>query len=137
MITGWFEKDGKLIYMRSLWEINYAHYLNFLVKHKNIIKWEYEPDVFWFHGIKRGTNNYKPDFKIYNNDGTIEYHEVKGYMDAKSRTKIRRMAMHHPKVRLIVVDEEGYKAITKVRAMIPNWGKYIKDNPNVLRKDTD
>ncbi len=53
--------------MRSTWEMNYAHYLDWLKKKKEIKKWEYEPDTFWFKNIRRGTCSYLPDFKIYQN----------------------------------------------------------------------
>ena len=66
-----------------------------------------------FEAIKFGTRSYRPDFKIYNNNGTIEYHEVKGYMDAKSKTKIKRMAKYYPKIKLIIIDGPVYNDIKK------------------------
>ena len=54
-----------------------------------------------------------PDFKIYQNDGTVVYHEVKGYMDSKSATKIKRMAKYYPNIKLIVIQKEEYKSIMK------------------------
>lgn len=113
---GWWESNldkGKKYYMRSTWEMNYAHYLDWLKKKKEIKKWEYEPDTFWFNNIRRGTCSYLPDFKIYQNDGTVVYHEVKGYMDSKSATKIKRMAKYYPNIKLIVIQKEEYKSIMK------------------------
>lgn len=107
--SGWHEIGGKKIYLRSQWEVEYAHYLEFLKKGKQIIGWEYEPDVFWFEKIRRGVRSYTPDFKITNNDGTIEYHEVKGWMDDRSKTKIKRMAKYHPEVRLLVIARKELK----------------------------
>ena len=52
-------------YFRSSWEANYARYLNFLIKHNQLYKWEYEADTFVFEAIKRGTRSYIPDFKIW------------------------------------------------------------------------
>ena len=56
-----------------------------------ILKWEYEPETFWFEKIKRGVRTYTPDFKVTEKDGSIIFHEVKGYMDARSKTKLKRM----------------------------------------------
>jgi hypothetical protein len=110
------------LYVRSSWEANYARYLNWLVEQKQIIKWEYEPDVFEFTNIKRGCRSYLPDFKIYNLDGTIEYHEVKGWMDQKSKTKLSRMAKYYKEIKLLVIGKEEYYAIRNdVKPFIPNW----------------
>ena len=102
---GWFVVGGKKIYARSDWERKYAFYLECSRGVQSIIDWEHEPETFWFEGIKRGTNNYKPDFKITFKDGTIEYHEVKGFYDNKSLTKIKRMKKYHPEIKLIMVDK--------------------------------
>lgn len=105
---GYFDINGKNIFLRSKWEANYALYLDFLISQKQISKWEYEADCFLFEKIKLGTKSYRPDFKIYNNNGTIEYHEIKGWMDSKSKTKINRMRIYYPKIKLIVIDSKAY-----------------------------
>lgn len=110
---GYYDINGKTIFFRSLWEVNYALYLDFLVKQKQILSWEYEKDVFIFHKIQSGTRSYRPDFKIKNNDGTEEYHEIKGWMDPKSVTKLKRMAKYYPEVKLIVIDSQSYREIKK------------------------
>lgn len=110
---GYYDIDGQKIYFRSKWEANYALYLNFLIKQKQIKKWEYEKDTFWFENIKRGIRSYTPDFKVFNNDLSFEYHEVKGWMDPKSKTKIKRMAKYYPKTKLLVIDSKSYCAIVK------------------------
>jgi len=115
-------KDINNMFFRSSWEANYARYLNFLVKQKQIKKWEYEADVFWFNEIKRGTRTYTPDFKITTLENLIEYHEVKGWMDPKSKTKLKRMAKYYPKIKLILIGAKEYVALKKeVSRLIPNW----------------
>ena len=94
---GYYNINGKEIFLRSKWEANYALYLDFLIKQKQIKKWEYEAETFMFEEIKLGVRSYTPDFKIINNDNSQEYHEVKGWMDPKSKTKIKRMAKYYPK----------------------------------------
>lgn len=110
---GWEEINGHKYFFRSSWEKIYAEYLQFLKDRKEIVEWLYEPQVFWFEKIKRGVRSYKPDFKVINNNGTEEFHEVKGYMDNKSKTKIKRMAIYYPKVKLIVIDKYAFKEIQK------------------------
>lgn len=113
-------------FFRSAWEANYARYLNLLIKAREITRWEFEPDTFEFDGIKRGTRFYTPDFKVFNNNGTFEYHEIKGYMDARSATKLKRMKKYHPKIKLILIDKVGYAAIAKIASkLVSGWeGNY-------------
>lgn len=109
-------------YFRSRWEANYARYLNFLIRCKQIKKWEYEIDTFFFENIKRGINSYTPDFKIYNTNGTIEYHEIKGYLNNQSKTKLNRMAKYYPDKKIIVIGHKEYKALyNKLKKIIPHW----------------
>ena len=118
---GWWESGDKRCFMRSRWEMNYACYLDFLVKYKQIKDWEYESHTFWFDKIKRGVRSYTPDFLIYNNDGTIEYHEVKGFMDAKSKTKLNRMRIYYPKIKMVIIDSKRYKEIKKQSGLFKGW----------------
>ena len=110
------------MYFRSAWEANYARYLAWLVEMKQIRGWKYEADTFRFGKITRGTITYTPDFRVENMDGSVEYHEVKGWMDAKSKTRLRRMKKYHPGVGLRVIGQVEYKTIAKqVSAFVPCW----------------
>jgi hypothetical protein len=110
-------------WFRSSWEANYARYLNMLIKMGAVESWAYEPETFWFDGIRRGAASYKPDFRVkYRNDPTPEYVELKGWVVAKDRTKWRRLAMYHPHIKLVVIKEKEYRAIAhKWASAIPNW----------------
>lgn len=124
MKTGSMGKREDLggLYVRSSWEANYARYLNWLVEQKQILKWEYEPDTFVFETIKRGTRSYLPDFKVTNLDNTIEYHEIKGWMDQKSKTKLARMAKYYKDIKLVLIEKDDYYAIRNtIKPFIPNW----------------
>ena len=113
---------GQEVYFSSTWEANYARYLQFLKEQGKIKAWEHEPETFWFNGIHRGTVTYLPDFRVINMDGSIEYHEVKGWMDAKSKTKINRMRIYHPTIKLIIIDAKRYKGIANtVKFIIDEW----------------
>jgi len=110
---GDYENSKGTMYFRSRWEANYALYLDFLIKLGEIEKWDYEVDVFVFEQIQFGTRSYRPDFKVFTKDGNFEYHEVKGYMDSKSKTKLKRMAKYHPDVKIILIDAKYYNDIKK------------------------
>lgn len=108
-------------YFRSSWEANYARYLNWLVKQGCLQKWEYEPDEFEFVNIKRGNRYYKPDFKVFNNDNTFEYHEVKGYYDAASLTKLKRFKKFYPDLQLKMIDVNWFKRNKHLKRIINFW----------------
>lgn len=110
------------MYFRSSWEANWARYLNWLKSIGQIERWEFETETFEFKAIKRGSRFYLPDFKVFNKDGSVEFHEVKGYMDQKSMTKLKRMAKYFPDVKVIVIDKKQYNSVrSKVSSIIPFW----------------
>jgi hypothetical protein len=110
-------------YFRSSWEANYARYLNLLIKLGAVERWEYEPETFWFKGVLRGTNSYRPDFRVkYKNDPTWEYIEIKGWVRPKDKTKWKRMKKYHPHIKLVVVGAKEYYSIQKKSSSsIPKW----------------
>lgn len=127
--AGWREIGGKRNFYRSRWEANYARYLEWLKSLGQIKDWAHEPEVFWFEAIKRGVRSYKPDFRVWENDGSSALHEVKGWMDDRSRTCLRRMAKYYPAEKLIVIDGRQYRAIRlKVMSLIPDWEDSARDN---------
>jgi hypothetical protein len=73
--------------VRSNWEANVARILK-----AYSIKFEFEPKIFSFP-IKRGTKAYIPDFYLTK---TEEWFEVKGYLDDKSKLKIKRFKKYYP-----------------------------------------
>jgi hypothetical protein len=118
----WAEIGGKRNFYRSRWEYRYALYLELMKQNKYIIDWFHEPHTFYFEGIKRGTNNYKPDFKVIFPSGKEEWYEIKGYMDAKSATKIKRMAKYHPQIILNVVDKKWFNENgRKLKGILKGW----------------
>lgn len=81
-----FRKDIGLN-VRSSWEANFVRVLNIYK-----IDFDFEPTVFAFP-IKRGTKAYTPDFFLGNNSDWIE---VKGYLDDKSKIKLKRFKRYYP-----------------------------------------
>ena len=117
-------KDLNNLFVRSSWEANYARYLNLLKQQGHIKGWEYEAERFMFEKVKRGTRSYCPDFQVTNNDDTIEYHEVKGWMTATAKTALRRMKKYYPEVKLILIDSKRYKVLnSQLKNILPHWEK--------------
>lgn len=120
--AGWREINGKKIYFRSLWEYRYGLYLEFLRSNGAILGWAHEPKTFWFEEIKRGCRSYLPDFQVIEKDGSTTWHEVKGYYDPKSLTKIKRFRKYYPKETLILIDSKWFsKNNSKLKGLIPGW----------------
>lgn len=120
--SGWRTIGDKPKYYRSRWEANFACYLEWLKSIGEIKSWEHEPETFWFKGIKRGVISYLPDFRVTEKNGDIIYYEVKGYMDSRSRTKIKRMAKYYPEIKLAVIERRQYMEIqNKVGRLIKGW----------------
>jgi len=110
---GWRNIGGIDKYYRSRWEANYGRFLEYLKQQELIKSWAHEPKTFWFEGVKRGTVSYLPDFWVEEMDGNDSFHEVKGWMDNKSKTKIKRMAKYYPNVKLIVISSKEYNDLEK------------------------
>jgi hypothetical protein len=110
--------NGREMYFRSKWEANVALYLDFLKKQGNIKDWKFENKWFVFDKIRHGTTRYLPDFEVTNNDGSVEYWEVKGYMDSRSKTKLKRMKKYYPEVKLVLIDGEAMKALGKWKKLL-------------------
>lgn len=108
--------DLNNIYFRSAWEANIARYYNYLG-----VKWEYEPKTFIFKNITRGSVSYTPDFYLPEEDKWIE---VKGWMDGKSKTKLKRFKNQYPEEysKLVLIQEKEYNEIKKkLSCFIKNW----------------
>lgn len=114
-------KDLGNIYFRSRWEANMARFFKDLVKNGTLKSWEFEPDTFWFEKIRRGCRSYTPDFKITWPDGRTEYWEIKGWMDPKSKTKLKRMKKYYPDVKIVLCDAKAYRHLSKSCEDLPHW----------------
>lgn len=103
--------------LRSTWEANFARVANAYE-----IEFEFEPKIFTFP-IKRGTKGYTPDFYFNKTD---EWVEIKGYLDDKSKIKLKRFKRYYPdefsKMTLI---------ISKYSSAAKNFAKLI-EVPNIL-----
>lgn len=121
-LAGWREIGGKNRYFRSKWEFNFSAYLQWQKENGHILNWEHEPKTFWFLGIRRGVVSYKPDFRVDNVDGSHYWVEVKGYMDSKSATKIKRFNKYHPEEELRIIDARWFKKNNeKMKIIVKGW----------------
>lgn len=122
-------------FFRSSAEANYARFLKF-----SKVEYQYEPKPFVFHGETRGSISYTPDFYLPEKD---QYVEFKGWLDGKSKTKLKRMKKHYPEVfaKMIIVKQSlrdndfgellkigfeinqiaDFKHIEKFSTLIPGW----------------
>lgn len=138
------------IKFRSKAEANYAAYLEWLKTGGHIVDWKYEPVEMWFtpnpppirkgrkratvwsnpahlglSGISKGRVTYVPDFFVDERAcGAMAsyYVEVKGYMDARSKTTLARARRYFPGVRIDVVDSRQMATLNRaVGGIVPGW----------------
>lgn len=126
---GWFIKGDKVYLMRSSWELNYARYLDHLELKGKIKTWDYEVDSFTFPEFHIGQTKYLPDFKVLGINNEVTYHEVKGWMDNKSKIKLSSMKKYYPKIKIKLIDETRYKKIEKQKDKIKGWNEYLTEKP--------
>lgn len=100
--AGWAVVGEQRLYFRSQRERRHAEMLELQRRAGTIASWEHEPHRFWFDGVRAGVTSYLPDFRVVYPDGRVEYHEVKGWMDPRSITALRRMQRYHPDVRIVL-----------------------------------
>ena len=111
-------------FFRSSWEANYARYLNWLKANTgDVTGWDFEQETFEFRKIKRGVRFYTPDFRVYLQDGSVEYHEVKGWQHPQGQTALKRMAKYYPAIKIVIIDAEWFRAVKRqgLPSMIAGW----------------
>lgn len=114
-VKGWRVIAGKRHFFKSKWEANAARLLTFEKR-----EWQYEVKTFWFLKIKRGVRSYTPDFYLPAEDLFIE---VKGWWDAKSLTKMKRMKKYYSNVKIEVWDSDFFKALNRqgIPRLVNEW----------------
>lgn len=107
--NGGIRKDLGSCYFRSNWEANYARILNMLS-----IEWEYEKHSF---PLSDGST-YTPDFKI----DEKKFVELKGWLDEKSKKKIKLFLEEYPQYELDLIDEHKYYSLRNLfKHKIDKW----------------
>lgn len=110
-----YDFGDRIITFRSNWELNYAFYLEWLVKIKEIKKWEYEPERYRFWrtegNFKYELGSYLPDFRITRLDDSQYIVEVKG---RKQRMiALKRMKKFYPEIPIELVEQKDYEILRK------------------------
>ena len=116
--------DGKIISTRSRWEMNWAFYLEFLKKQKQIRDWRYEPERYDFIEYRNGQPrvvgpSYLPDFEITNNDDTFYLQELKGRK--QGMLKLKRMKRFYPAIKVVLIQKDEYMDIKKKFGRLLNF----------------
>lgn len=128
-VSGWRVIGGKRCYFRSLWEIQYAAYLEWLKTNDQIRDWEYECKTFAFpkEAYRAGPFYYKPDFCVWDAQGKRSWHEVKGYLTNDAKKKVKRFNKHYPSEPLFLVMQSEMAQIAQYRNLIPAWEYYVPE----------
>jgi hypothetical protein len=88
----WLDLKGNEHVFKSRWELAYAKYLD-----DQDLDWEYEPKKFILDGYI-----YTPDFRVQTEHG-VEYHEVKGWLDARTIWRIKAFVSRYPEETLRII----------------------------------
>lgn len=73
-------------------ESAYALYLEALKRSGRVLRYDFEPVKLRL----ADATYYTPDFRVLAQDGTLEFHEVKGFWRDDARVKIKVAAEMHP-----------------------------------------
>ncbi len=119
---------GQLCKFRSILEYRWCLYQQWLWDNGEITEWlyEYKPDRFYFPNEKTAPVQYLPDFKVTENDGTVVYHECKGFHDGQTNTKFRRVAKHYPDVVMDLILQRIPKSGSKGANRRMNAQRYVR-----------
>jgi transposase len=90
----WVDKKDRVFVFKSDWELKYANYLD-----EQELDWEYEPTKF----ILKECRFYTPDFQVVNYYGEVEYHEVKGWLDEATTSRLFEFVREYPKIVLRII----------------------------------
>jgi hypothetical protein len=94
--TKWFEVECSkgLIKVQGSYEVRTCKILDKWTKEGIIKDWEYSKDRFNYIGIDNKEHTYITDFKVYNNDDTFYYLEIKGYIKENDELKWESVRNH-------------------------------------------
>jgi hypothetical protein len=99
----WYAGNGRLIAMRSTWEVAYAEWLD-----KQKVKWVYEPAYFHIGKGNWTGENYKPDFLLPKEK---RYVEIKGYLSEVNAAKMTAFKKKFKDVKFEVLDKRKLKRL--------------------------
>jgi len=73
-----------------------------------IVRYEYEPDTLWLSERlpRKNRCSFTPDYKVTLPDGSHEYHEVKGFMEADAYIKLKWAIERFPQFAFILATRQ-------------------------------
>lgn len=94
---------------RSQGEVEYAKRLDAERAAGRISEWRYEPMRLLLARPKGGKGQwtYTPDFLVVNNDGTMDFHEVKGKVERSDEQRLKAAAETYPWYGWLMVRKRG------------------------------
>ena len=102
----------------SNYEYDYALFLDYSYENGDIAGWVRNTTQFGFseaveYPNKRGSTlkSHRPDFLVFNLDGSYEIHEVKGWMNAKATAVDKQFRKDYPNLTYRMVDKEDILAL--------------------------
>lgn len=109
---------NQLCSLDSNYEYDYALYLDHIYRSSEIAGWVRNRTPFYFTepvlipGKKRHYQRfYIPDFLVFNLDGTYEIHEVKGWMNDRSRAIIDQFKKDFPTLIYKIIEKDDILAL--------------------------
>ena len=72
--------------------------------------------------MRRGPASfYIPDFEVIIGSSK-EFHEIKGYMNAASKAKLKRMRKYYPDEKVVLIDAKAYRDLQRAFGLVvPGW----------------
>ena len=94
----------------SNYEYDYALYLDYLYDSGQIAGWVRNTTKFGFSEEVevrgRRQQAYRPDFIVFFKNGTYEIHEVKGWMNERSKTVLSQFAKDYAGFKVVVIGKD-------------------------------
>lgn len=119
--SGYREVGSRRIFFRSRWEFNYGLYLQHLKDCGRIQDWAHEEKAFLFQGESEGPVAYLPDFTVTLTNAKREIHEVKGWMDPRSKRVLERMEKYYPEEKITVIDKNWFITNLELLRTFPSY----------------
>lgn len=100
----------------SNYEYNYALFLDYLYTNGDIKGWVRNTTKFAFskpvtYANGKVVSSYRPDFIVFGDDGTYEIHEVKGWMNDRSKLSMQQFKKDYPYLKLKVIYKDDMLAL--------------------------
>lgn len=110
---------NQVCHLDSNYEYDYALYLDDLYRRNTIAGWVRNTTLFAFtepvniNSIEspKYTNSHRPDFFVFNHDGTYEIHECKGWMNRKAIAVDKAFRRDFPGLTYKIIGKSELKTI--------------------------